>query len=49
LWNAKPEIRPEYWDYIINEDFMLNFFTDLEFLRNEMAAIQEKKTRTLAV
>ena len=27
-----PEIRPEYWDRIVKEDFMLNLFTDLDFL-----------------
>lgn len=37
-----PEIRPEYWNYIVQEDFMLNFFTDLEFLLKESAAIEEK-------
>lgn len=37
-----PEIRPEYWDRIVGEDFMLNFFTDLGFLRKEVAAIPEK-------
>ena len=27
-----PDIRNEYWPHIVNEDFMLKFFTDLEFL-----------------
>jgi hypothetical protein len=37
-----PEIKPEYWNYIVNENFMLNFFTDLEFLLREAAAVQDK-------
>ena len=37
-----PEIKPDYWSHIVNEDFMLNFFTDLEFLLKEAAAIPEK-------
>ena len=27
-----PDIKQEYWPHIVNEDFMLGFFTDLEFL-----------------
>ena len=27
-----PDIRQDYWPHIVNEDFMLNFFVDLEFL-----------------
>lgn len=26
------EIRDEYWDHIVNEDNMLNFFTDFDYL-----------------
>jgi hypothetical protein len=37
-----PEIKAEYWDRIVNEDFMLHFFTDLNFLRREIAGIQRK-------
>ena len=25
-----PDIKDEYWPHIVNEDFMLNFFVDLE-------------------
>jgi hypothetical protein len=32
-----PEIRDEYWPYIVNENFMLNFFVDLEFLLKQIA------------
>jgi len=37
-----PEIKPEYWTRIVNEDFMLGFFTDLEYLRGEISGIQRK-------
>ena len=37
-----PEIKAEYWDHIVNEDFMLNFFTDLDFLLTEVSGIPEK-------
>jgi hypothetical protein len=37
-----PEIKPEYWNYIVREDFMLNFFIDLGFLLKEVASIREK-------
>jgi hypothetical protein len=36
------EIKDEYWPHIVNEDFMLNFFTDLSFLLSEVGNIQEK-------
>jgi hypothetical protein len=34
-----PDIKTEYWNHIVNEDFMLHFFTDLDYLRGETAAI----------
>lgn len=37
-----PTLKTEYWNYIVNEDFMLNFFTDLDYLRNETANIHRK-------
>jgi hypothetical protein len=37
-----PEIKLEYWSRIVNEDFMLNFFTDLDYLRSEIADIPRK-------
>ncbi|RRH95804.1 hypothetical protein EH240_24025 [Mesorhizobium tamadayense] len=33
---ALAEIRASYWPHIVNEDFMLNFFVDLEFLLSEL-------------
>jgi hypothetical protein len=37
-----PDIKPEYWNHIVNEDFMVRFFTDLDFLRSETSNIQRK-------
>jgi hypothetical protein len=31
-----PEIKDDYWPYIVNEDFMLNFFVDLQFLLRQV-------------
>ena len=31
-----PDIKDEYWPYIVNEDFTLNFFVDVEFLLKQM-------------
>lgn len=37
-----PETKPEYWDHIVNEDFMLDFFVDVDYLRREVENIQRK-------
>ncbi len=37
-----PKIKDSYWSHIVNEDFTLNFFTDLDFLLNEISNIQER-------
>jgi hypothetical protein len=37
-----PDIKTEYWDRIVNEDFMLHFFTDLDYLRAETASFLRK-------
>jgi hypothetical protein len=37
-----PEIKDEYWPHIVNEDFMLNFFTDLPFLLANLPATTER-------
>jgi hypothetical protein len=37
-----PDIKPEYWNHIVNEDFMLHFFTDLDYLRGETANIPRR-------
>lgn len=31
-----PEIKDEYWPHIVNEDFMLNLFVDLDFLLEQL-------------
>jgi hypothetical protein len=31
-----PEIKDQYWPHIVNEDFMLKFFVDLEFLLEQV-------------
>jgi hypothetical protein len=37
-----PEIKNEYWPHIVNEDFMLNFFTDLDFLLAQISGMPER-------
>ena len=37
-----PKIKTEYWNHIVNEDFMLHFFLDLDYLRNETADTHRK-------
>jgi hypothetical protein len=40
-----PNIKPEYCNHIVNEDFMLHFFTDLDYLRGETVTISRKTLR----
>ena len=40
-------IRDEYWPHIANEDYMLAYFTDLEFLKKQVAG--QKKMNLLCV
>lgn len=37
-----PEIKNDYWDHIVNADFLLDYFTDFDFLMAEVAAIENK-------
>src|SRR5262245_31658494 len=37
-----PDIAPHYWDHIVNEDFMLVFFTDLDFLLEQIRDIPDR-------
>jgi hypothetical protein len=37
------EIKSHYWPHIVNEDFMLNFFTDFDFLVREIADVPTEK------
>src|SRR5262249_44795405 len=35
-------IEDEYWPHIVNENFMLHFFTDFDFLSSRVAEIEPK-------
>ena len=37
-----PKIKDDYWPHIVNEDFMLNFFVDLDFLLKQISGIRER-------
>ena len=37
-----PDLKAEYWSHIVNEDFMLNFFVDLEFLLAQVPDVAER-------
>jgi len=37
-----PDIKTEYWPHIVNEDFMLQFFVDLEFLLGRLPDVAER-------
>ena len=37
-----PEIKPEYWSRIVNEDFMQKFFIDSDYLGREIEGIQRR-------
>ncbi|MBL8211433.1 MAG: hypothetical protein JNK87_12005 [Bryobacterales bacterium] len=36
------EIKDEYWPFIVNEDFLLEYFTDFEFLMAQLGGIAHK-------
>jgi hypothetical protein len=36
-----PEVKSCYWPHIVNEDYMLDYFTDLDFLLAEIAGMPE--------
>ncbi len=36
-----PEIKDDYWPHIVNEDFMLHFFTDFDFLAAQTADVAD--------
>jgi hypothetical protein len=38
---ALPETKDSYWPHIVNEDYMLDFFVDLDFLLSELADASE--------
>ena len=37
-----PDIKPDYWPHIVNEDFMLRFFVDFEFLVTQLSRRTER-------
>jgi len=37
-----PDIRPDFWPHIVNEDFMLHFFRDLDFLLTRITTVPER-------
>ena len=37
-----PDIKPSYWPHIVNEDFLLDYFVDLEFLLEQVAGITDR-------
>lgn len=37
-----PNMKEEYWPYIVDEAFLLPFFTDLPFLLHEVSTIPDK-------
>jgi hypothetical protein len=37
-----PEIKDEYWPYIVQESFMIRYFLDFDFLMAQVAAIPKK-------
>src|SRR5437763_3459747 len=38
-----PDIKSEYWPHIVNEDFMLHFFLNFDFLMQEIANVAGDK------
>jgi len=36
-----PEVKNDYWPHIVNEDFMLSYFVNLEFLLGEIAGMDD--------
>ncbi|HWX53062.1 MAG TPA: hypothetical protein VN176_00585 [Verrucomicrobiae bacterium] len=37
-----PKIKDDYWAHIVNEDFMIRFFVDFDFLMEQVAGIEKK-------
>src|SRR5437764_11060494 len=36
------EVKADYWPHIVNEDFMLGYFVNLEFLKREISSVARK-------
>jgi hypothetical protein len=37
-----PEVKDDYWPHIINENFLLNYFVDLNFLLAQVEGVPER-------
>ena len=37
-----PEVKDNYWPHIVNEDFMLHFFVNLDFLLDQISGFTDK-------
>ena len=37
-----PNIKDDYWPHIVNEDFLIRFFLDFDFLMTQVASIAKK-------
>ena len=40
--SALKELKPDYWPHIVNEDFMLDYFVDFEYLYHAVENIPHK-------
>jgi hypothetical protein len=38
-----PDIKSGYWPHIVNEDFMVNFFIDLDFLLEQVSGMPDDR------
>jgi hypothetical protein len=36
------EVKADYWPHIVNEDFMLHYFVNLEFLKREIGGVARR-------
>ena len=36
------ELRDDYWPHIVNEDFMLDFFVDVDFMVAQLSAVETR-------
>ena len=34
-----PDVKDDFWPHIVNEDYMLAYFTDLEFLKKQVSTV----------
>jgi hypothetical protein len=35
-----PKLKKEYWPYTVNQDYMLRYFRDLDYLRGELVGVE---------